>query len=279
MAVTENGPKPWFIDAWAVWDGRVFASRRNAEERNAQTTVFLAVPDLEPVPVGRISTALRATRSGFQEGLRGDDENEIEFATLAQVRELTRRAYLATGLGPGAPGLPVGVEPGPEPGAGSLYFERWMDELGAGSTWFDPLGGPLVAQLLGLRFGPVGELLARFAEASILEWDARLHEPGSGRAFMAWIGALYCSGALDEASFGLWPDHLIQFAIDNQAHGVGHFLHSSRLDGWSDLRARLTAKVGYVGVSTGSLLAQAPLPRLGSSWRSFSRATSPATPS
>ena len=103
MALTEEVAMPWLVDAWAVQDGRIFVVGAASGSIDAQATVFLAVPTLEPVPVGRISTALRATRNGFQEGFRDDDGNEIEFQTLAQIREMARRAYLATGLGPAPP--------------------------------------------------------------------------------------------------------------------------------------------------------------------------------
>ena len=76
----------WFVDAWAVLDGRLFASQRERDSIQAHSTVFFAVPDLDPVPVGRISTALRATRSGFQEGLRDGDGEEIAFESLPQLR-------------------------------------------------------------------------------------------------------------------------------------------------------------------------------------------------
>src|SRR5436309_15963831 len=62
----------WRIDSWSVRDGAAFASRREAESMDADSTVFIAVPDLEAVPVGRMSTALSATRRHFQEGLRND---------------------------------------------------------------------------------------------------------------------------------------------------------------------------------------------------------------
>lgn len=116
MAIGERTPRAWFVDAWAVRDGRIFASYRPAESIAADSTIFLAVPDLEPVPVGRISTALRATRSGFQEGLRDESGDEIPFESVDQVRELCRRGFLGGGLGPGAPG--VGPIPYPAPEAG-----------------------------------------------------------------------------------------------------------------------------------------------------------------
>jgi hypothetical protein len=99
----------WYIDSWAVIDGLGFASQRHADAIDASATVFLSVPDLEPVPVGRISSALRAQRNNFQDGFRDRDGNEIGFDELDQIRDLIRRAYFGGGLGP----TPAPVEPTP----------------------------------------------------------------------------------------------------------------------------------------------------------------------
>ena len=96
----EIAKRTWYVDTWSVLDGRLFASVRPPESIQATSTVFLAVPDLEPIPVGRISTALHACRAGFQEGLRGTDGAEIPFRNLAEIRALVRRGYLGGGLGP-----------------------------------------------------------------------------------------------------------------------------------------------------------------------------------
>jgi hypothetical protein len=131
----------WYVDSWAVLDGLAFASRRPADSLDAEATVFLSVPDLEPIPVGRISTALRAQRASFQDGFRDENGNELAFDTLDQVREVIRRAYLGGGLGP----APVAVEPppvdpllreaerppdGPPPRAGGSFLDAQMEQLG-----------------------------------------------------------------------------------------------------------------------------------------------------
>src|SRR5256885_2374086 len=89
----------WFIDAWAVMDGFVFASQRASETILAKRTVFVAPPEFEPMPVGKISTALRATRGAFQRGFRSVEGDEIAFSSIEEVIDLVRRAYLAAGLG------------------------------------------------------------------------------------------------------------------------------------------------------------------------------------
>lgn len=81
-----------------------------------ENTVFICVPDLQAIPVGRRSTALASTRRHFQFGLTSPiDDAEIAFDDLEQVRELVRRGYLAGGLGPDGPVLPPEPIPGPTP--------------------------------------------------------------------------------------------------------------------------------------------------------------------
>ncbi|MGZ4676447.1 MAG: hypothetical protein ACXV8Y_07955, partial [Acidimicrobiia bacterium] len=83
----------WYIDAWAVYDGMAFASFRQPGRVDATNTIFMSVPDLEPIPVGRISTALSATNRGFQRGLGDSEGNEIAFGSLAEIRIMVERAY------------------------------------------------------------------------------------------------------------------------------------------------------------------------------------------
>jgi hypothetical protein len=192
--MTASEDRAWFIDAWAVHDGKVFASRRPPESTAADATVFMSVPDLEAVPVGRISTALRATRGGFQEGLRTNDSDlaEIPFDDLRQVRDLVRRGYLAADLGPGSPGAIAGPLPLPRPDAGP----------GAGGNIVGPEspGSPEPWAPINLsEAGPPPDLdraVATVALATILEWDRHLasKEPGEIRGLMGWLGALSRAG-------------------------------------------------------------------------------------
>lgn len=195
MTATED--KAWFIDAWAVHDGKVFASRRFRESIAADATVFMSVPDLEAVPVGRISTALRATRSGFQEGLRTNDNDlaEISFNDLRQVRDLVRRAYLAAGLGPGSPGAIAGPVPRPDvgPGPGSAFLGP--ESPGPQQPW---------APVYLSETGPPPDLdqaVNTVAQATVLEWDRHLttQEPDEIRGLVGWLGALRRAGILSMA--------------------------------------------------------------------------------
>jgi hypothetical protein len=140
----------WYFDAWAVMDGLAFVSDRAKDQIGSTSTVFLSVPDLEPVPVGRISTALRATRAGFQDGFRDGEREEIGFETLEQVREAIRRGYLGGELTEGTTAPLAPVEPSPEGGEpnaeplagppidGGEFYERRLTELGhTTNSWRD----------------------------------------------------------------------------------------------------------------------------------------------
>jgi len=192
--MTASEDRAWFIDSWAVHDGKVFASRRPPESTDADATVFMSVPDLEAVPVGRISTALRATRGGFQEGLRTNDGDlaEIPFDDLRQVRDLVRRGYLAADLGPGSPGAIAGPLPLPRPDAGP---DAGGNLLGPESDGPQEPWAPIDLS----EAGPPPDLdraVDMVALATILEWDRHLadKEPDEIRGLMGWLGALSRAG-------------------------------------------------------------------------------------
>jgi hypothetical protein len=219
----------WYIDSWAVLDGLAFASERDPESLQAKGTVFLSVPDLEPVPVGRLSTALRAQRSGFQDGFRDDKGDEIEFTSLNQVRDLVRRAYLGGGLGPepapleSRPVDPLLRTPGGEerpvelpPDGAPHYWSHLhkVDKHGPdGSrallrTDFSPLAAPGTRGefLRKLYEGPYAlalyPFLQAFGEASVHELVRRggAMPRFEVRALLRdWIAALWC--------IGLWNPH------------------------------------------------------------------------
>jgi hypothetical protein len=217
----------WFIDAWAVHDGRVFASRRPRESISADATVFMSVPDLEAVPVGRISTALRATRSGFQEGLRTNDGDaaEIPFRDLRQVRDLVRRGYLTAGLGPEAPGAIAGPVPRPEvgPGPGGAYLEsEFADRDGRWDLVYLHLSDPPYE---------IDWAVSTVAKATILEWDRHLldQDPEEIRGLVGWLGALRSAGILEmagESAGSPFPMSLLHLADEYEA---GHLRKALRL--------------------------------------------------
>ncbi len=195
-------PLPWVIDAWAVHDGKVFASRRPLDSIDADVTVFLSVPDLEAVPVGRISTALRAVRSGFQAGLRDAEGNEIAFSNLGQLRALVSRAYLAAGLGPEAPGAVAGPLPAPDrgPGAGSALLESMAPEY---PPWSDEMHFP------GHAPERLDQAVALYAAAVILEFEELFFDdlaPSLIRGFVQFVEAVLGSGIV--------PDILFTEAVD-----------------------------------------------------------------
>jgi hypothetical protein len=218
MTATED--RVWFIDAWAVHDGKVFASRRPAESINADATVFMSVPDLEAVPVGRISTALRATRSGFQEGLRTNDDDaaEIPFDDLRQVRDLVRRAYLAAGLGPGSPGAIAGPVPRPDVGSGPGSAFLGPESPGPQEPWT-----PVYLSAAGAP-PDLDRAVSTVAQATILEWDRHLvtQEPEEIRGLVGWLGALRRAGILGvggDPAGSPFPMSLLGLA---DQYGAGH---------------------------------------------------------
>jgi hypothetical protein len=220
----------WFIDSWAVLDGLAFASKREADSIKADATVFLSVPDLEPVPVGRISTALRAQRGNFQDGFRDDLGNEFGFDNLDQVRELVRRAYLGGGLGPTpAPveGRPIDpfLREGPIPAeearseysgpSGGEYYRRELDRLkGLGppsavhadysALQYVEKRRPLLESLFksddSLAFYPY---LRAFGEATVLELVSsrgRRHFSQERDLLGQWLATLWAIGLWDDVT-------------------------------------------------------------------------------
>jgi hypothetical protein len=219
---------PWFIDAWAVYDGVAFASRSAPEIRRttqvvkAETTVFLSVPELEPIPVGRVTTGLRAARASYQDGFFDLEGAEIAFPSLEDVRQSVRRAYLASGLGPGGAAMPPRVTPGPDaPTVGASHYAGRLDPED-----LEPDAPPLAAirQLLDERPESVRRAVRAFAEAVVLDWEAALpHQlPDTEDA----LGELYAV----LADTGIWRDveERERFASHHHANAGMHYLHERR---------------------------------------------------
>lgn len=202
--------RQWFLDAWAVLDGLAFASKRSAEQIDAEQTVFFSVPDLEPVPLGRMSTSLLATRFNFQQGFRDEEGQEIGFQSLEQVREVVRRGYLAGGIGPDAGGLippesPVDVPPPDIPPNDVKYFYEstldsqktlsppnmyrldWLADKGKRSTLIDTLGTSDALRA-------IYPYLRAFVEATLSHWfhyhSVYLTSPDRKNALSEWLRAL-----------------------------------------------------------------------------------------
>lgn len=204
MGVTNQ----WFVDAWAVRDGLAFASYRGRDDiRGAERSVFIAVPNLDAIPVGRASTALWATRANFQDGfVSRETGDEIGFGTLEEVKELVRRGYLAGGIGPGpgAGGEQAPPSPEPVPNAGDALLETGMQELADRQSWFEGSKdiGELVNRVIWfseLSRGPaiddLFEHLRVFAEASLAKWAEEIRQNPLFRApiddFVRWLYTLH----------------------------------------------------------------------------------------
>jgi len=217
----------WHVEAWAVRDGMAFASFRPTNDiRRTERTVFIGVPGLEAVPLGRVSPALWATRVNFQDGFHNEDGDEIGFASLAEVKELVRRGYLAGGIGPGPGG---GEGPPPEkppdgPQADPIVdgeFERLREIRG----WFRGSKGiaelETRAQLFGTLLQPSAcestfEHLRVFGMATIRLWAQRLRSAYRDDEAVAdlseWVQLLWRAGLW--SSFRDFEDDALRYAFD-----------------------------------------------------------------
>jgi hypothetical protein len=223
----------WYFDAWAVNDGLAFVSQRRSDSIDSTATVFMSVPDLEAVPVGRISTALHATRYNFQDGFRNTNGDEFAFDNLDQVREVIRRAYLAGGLGPEPAGerqppqdpwMRISVPPrsGPELpfAAGGNYFEHSLNILPSIAQLpsdYSDLRYPDKREAILLSLHKAGPsslypYLRAFAEATVVECVTRfgrdLYAEKHRRLLHNWLSVLWMRGFWDE-----WNDfdRIIQY--------------------------------------------------------------------
>jgi hypothetical protein len=124
----------WYMESWSVTDGLAFASERT-EDGTVVNVVFLAPPYWSPVAVANVSTAWAAHRASFQRGFfDAEGENEIAFASLAEIREALRRAYLASGYGTfpsgeGGEGGEIAPLPGGDGGEGGGRFNEIAERL------------------------------------------------------------------------------------------------------------------------------------------------------
>lgn len=122
------------VDAWNAGDGALFVSLRpprldvwSEQEVPEVKTYLLRAPDFDAVPVPR-ALAYGAVRRGGQEGFSLDGVQEVAFDSLAQVRELARRAYIASAIGDGGPEGDAPPQEGPPPpdsGPSLVSADKW----------------------------------------------------------------------------------------------------------------------------------------------------------
>ena len=240
----------WYVDSWAVRDGFAFTSYRDAGNiQGAERTVFVGVPDLVPVPIGRVSTALWATRVNFQDRFLDDAGDEIAFPDLEHVIELVRRAYLAGGIGPGPAAVEGEERPTPRenrPGDGEAHLDDQLRDL-AKNTYWDP------------QFHPTGDkskrddrfhkilhndrivdtlydYLRAFAEATLIKWAEHLRDPAN-----AGIGL---------ADFGRWQRILYRMELWKSPSQYYDFVNRYLLDLLDGKEAWFSHPLAYVCLPT-----------------------------
>jgi hypothetical protein len=90
----------WYIETWSPQDGIAFAQKCEANERdNPILTVAIGPPAWQPFEVSAAS-ARRAERGPYQVRLWQDSGIEIAFATLGDLINIVRQAYIGAGGGP-----------------------------------------------------------------------------------------------------------------------------------------------------------------------------------
>lgn len=233
----------WHVDAWAVRDGMAFVSQRPPDDlRAAVRSVFIAVPELNAIAVGRVSTALWATRANFQDGLHTSDGYEIGFESLDQVKELVRRGYLAGGIGPGPqPGVP------PEPPSGPDDVDG--DETSRPS---EPSGAPFVLWRERSRY-----LAERQARDEVFE--LLLDEPNS-------FGLVAALREFAMATVARWAEDIVRRPLEDEAE-AGRFWQWVRLLGAMDLWLTPREFIEALGDNASSVVFERfPYPFENSTW-------------
>ena len=144
------GGRPWRIDAWSVGDGSLFASQRDEradlwrEDGDEAETFVLRAPDFDAVRVSR-ALAYGAVRRGAQEGFSLDGQQEQAFGSLAELRELARRAYIASAIGDSGPEGDGAPQPGgPPPDGGPSADGFTLAQAGTLEALRDVLGTLLI---------------------------------------------------------------------------------------------------------------------------------------
>lgn len=123
----------WYIETWSVVDGIAFATRRHPTDSEPSLTLALQPPYWDPIAVSNPATALRALAHGYQHRLY-DDQDEVPFDTLDEVREVVRRGYNGGGIGFGpAPG--PGPAPSPNEGSPRIPSPKVNRERGDARGW------------------------------------------------------------------------------------------------------------------------------------------------
>jgi hypothetical protein len=226
----------WYVDTWAPQDGIAFASERGAmptvvgrgeEDLSSrdkwlggfQRTVSLQPPSWEPVEV-RTSIALCAERMPFQRGLFANG-GEVSFASLDDVVEVVRRAYVAGGgdsdQGPtpsdNEPRAPLEPPEEPEDLLFSLEEARRPTQLPSSAKHPFRLVPPERAEAVAAAFLSSGgarldQYVSQAASAVTSVFFNRIRDSRNNRfmpSFFAWLKLVSRAGLLDPAFYYEYP--------------------------------------------------------------------------
>lgn len=199
-AASRSG-SPWRIDAWSVGDGSLFASQRDEradiwrEDGGDEAETFvLRAPDFDAARVSR-ALAYGAVRRGAQEGFSLDGQQEQAFASLAELRELARRAYIASAIGDSGPeGDGVPPPGGPPPDGGPSPDGFTVAEAGV----LEELRG--VLGVLNIQNDVQSMVREKLANAVLAAMDHRLVWQA---ARLLVLGADFTAGLHEQGNAGL----------------------------------------------------------------------------
>lgn len=169
--------KRWYFDTWSPLDGLAFASQRASDEGERTRTVALEPPYWRGRAVTP-ATAMRAERGPFQVGFFDDKGRPISFATLEELVDVVRQAYLGGGFGP-PPDVDMPPLPAPDDGNADKSMGEILDTLPRRKTLITAFGhDPSLDEAFdrsGAAVAHVVGFLSRRAGGSVLD-DALVWE-------------------------------------------------------------------------------------------------------
>lgn len=175
----------WRFEALDMLAGIAFASYSGPDVA-AEELIALRPPAFDPVPLGRASLGLSATRAYCQAGLMVGDQ-EATFPNLDSLREFVRRSYIyGSGSGNGPAGTPNGGPP-PESPRNPMPPNENQDQP-EGNGRIDGLDA-LVSDLQ--KFSDISSNLL-LGESDEVQWKISQPSSPAGKFEMLLRGAALC---------------------------------------------------------------------------------------